>query len=141
MIEEATGIIDANDIGFTSPGTRRGDEALQRAAPVPEWWKKVRDLYGGAAGRDAARRSSVRPTAVGQCCRTHEKRLEFAYEYINSVEALYAPWRDRRRRKGDTATQLQQLEKAVESMHNVRPVPWASRRDDNSDPRRNRGDE
>ena len=46
----------------------------------------------------------------------HAKRLEFAVEYLNSVEALRLA--GQAKAKGDTAKQLEHLEKAVESMYN-----------------------
>jgi len=86
MIEEATGIIDKNDIGFTFPIPGVVMKHYN-ADPVPEWWKKVRDLYGGALDETlrGVQRGHVRGWPM---LLYHSKRLEFAVEYINSVEAL-----------------------------------------------------
>jgi len=46
----------------------------------------------------------------------YEKRLEFAMEYLNSVEALRLAGQAKGKR--ETANQLEHLEKAVEAMYN-----------------------
>ena len=128
MIEEATAIIDANDIGFTFPIPGVVMKHYN-AQPVPAWWKKVRDRYAGAL--DEMQRGIQRAEVGGRpLLMYHAKRLKFACEYINSVEALRLA--GQAKAKGDTAKQLQQLEKAVESMHHALTALGEAARD-NSD--------
>src|SRR5262249_34717325 len=46
-IEEATTLIDQNDIGFTFPVPGVVMKHYQANSAPPAWWKKVRDLYAG----------------------------------------------------------------------------------------------
>lgn len=114
MIEKATNLIDQKDLGFTFPVPG----VVMRhyhAGEVPAWWKEVRDLYAGAMDemyRGIQRsREGARPFML-----YHAKRLEFAYEYLNSVEALRLA--GQAKAKGDLTAQADNLEKATEAMFN-----------------------
>src|SRR5205085_7724549 len=48
MIEEATALIDENDLGFTFPIPGVVMRHYTASSPPPAWWKKVSDLYSGA---------------------------------------------------------------------------------------------
>ncbi|MBI1916776.1 MAG: hypothetical protein HYS12_18880 [Planctomycetes bacterium] len=115
-IEEATTLIDQNDIGFTFPVPGVVMKHYRAAGPPPAWWKKVRDLYAGAMDEmyRGQQRSHVGPRPF---MLYHAKRLEFAVEYLNSIEALRLA--GQAKAKGDRAKQLEHLEKAVESMYNA----------------------
>jgi hypothetical protein len=113
-IEEATTLIDQNDIGFSFPVPGLVMKHYQANSPPPAWWKKVRDLYAGAMDEmyRGQQRSHVGPRPF---MLYHAKRLEFAVEYLNSVEALRLAGQAKAKR--DTVKQLEHLEKAVESMY------------------------
>jgi hypothetical protein len=116
MTEEATGLIDENDIGFTFPVPGVVMKQYAAKAPPPAWWKKVRDLYAGALDEmlRAEQRSRQKTVPITLY---HAKRLEFAVEYLNSIEALRLA--GMARASGDRSKQLVHLEKAVEAMHNA----------------------
>jgi len=116
LMEQATALIDANDIGFSFPVPGVVMKHYAAKGPPPAWWGKVRDLYGGAL--DEMLRGSTRSAAGGRPFIHYlEKRLEFAYEYLNSIEALRLA--GQAKAKGDAAQQAEQLEKAVEAMYNA----------------------
>jgi hypothetical protein len=84
--------------------------------PPPPWWKEVRELYAGAL--DEVLRAKTRSHARGHpLLHYDEKRLEFAVEYLTSIEALRLA--RQAKAKGNAAKQFEQLEKAVESMYNA----------------------
>src|SRR5262249_9004233 len=45
LIEQATTLIDRNDIGFSFPVPNVVMKHYAGRAPVPEWWGKVKGLY------------------------------------------------------------------------------------------------
>src|SRR5262249_36832511 len=97
--------------------------------PPPAWWKKVRDLYAGAT--DEMLRGIQRSHPRGRpFLYYHSKRLEFAVEYLNSIEALRLA--GVAKSKGDRQRQLENLEKAVEAMYNALSALGEAARD-NSD--------
>lgn len=115
MMEKATETVDQNDLGFTFPVPG----VVMRHyvnSEVPAWWKTVRDLYATAMdemyrGSTRAREgSSGRPFML-----YHAKRLEFAYDYMNCVEALRLA--GQAKAKGDSAKQLEQIQKATEDLY------------------------
>jgi hypothetical protein len=129
MIEQATDLIDQNDIGFTFPVPGVVMKHYKASGPPPAWWKQVRDLYGGAL--DEMLRGKQRAAdASRSLLQYHEKRLEFAFLYLNSIEALRLA--GQARDKGDKETQLKQLEKATEEMYNALSALGEAARD-NSD--------
>jgi hypothetical protein len=115
MIEKATGIIDEKDIGFSFPVPGVVMKHYT-AGEVPGWWKEVRDLYAGAMDEmyrgNTRARGGARPFIL-----YYAKRLEFAVEYLNSIEAMRRAGQAKAKR--DRSQQREQLEKAVESMHNA----------------------
>jgi hypothetical protein len=129
MIEEATHLIDENDIGFTFPVPGVVMKHYEAKSPPPAWWKKVRDLYAGAM--DEMLRGIQRAHPHGRpFLYYHSKRLEFAVEYLNSVEALRLAGAARAR--GDRQRQRENLEKAVEAMYGALSALGEAARD-NSD--------
>jgi hypothetical protein len=87
------------------------------AEPVPPWWKTVRDLYAGAM--DEVYRASTRArdgVKARPLLHYYAKRLEFAFFYMNSLEALRLA--GQAKAKGDFKAQREQLEAAVEAMYN-----------------------
>jgi hypothetical protein len=127
MIEKATEVIDRHDIGFTFPIP--GVVMRQyNARELPAWWREVRDLYAGAA--DEMRRAMQQVRGGRPLLLYHSKRLEFAVEYLTSVEALRRAGQARAR--GDKPEQLAQLKRATEAMHNALTILGEVARD-NSD--------
>jgi hypothetical protein len=116
MVEQATAIIDSNDIGFSFPVGGVVMKHYAAGSPPPEWWKQVTNLYAGAM--DEMYRGQDRSHVHGRpFIRYFAKRLEFAVEYMSSITALRLA--GEAKVKSDTDVQLDQLEKAVESMYNA----------------------
>ncbi len=129
MIEEATHLIDASDIGFTFPVPGVVMKHYQATSPPPAWWKQVRDLYAGAM--DEMLRGIQRAHPYGRpFLYYHSKRLEFAVEYLNSIEAVRLA--GVAKAKGDREQQRENLEKAVEAMYGALSALGEAARD-NSD--------
>jgi hypothetical protein len=115
MIEKATALIDKNDIGFTFPVPGVVMKHYTGKGPPPAWWKEVRDIYTRAY--EEVLRASTRSHQRGRpLLHYYEKRLEFAMEYMSSVEALRLAGQAKSKR--DSAKQLEHLEKSVEAMYN-----------------------
>ncbi len=115
-IEQAATLIDQNDLGFTFPVPGVVMKHYAAKTPPPAWWKQVRDLYAGAMDEVLRGEQRSRQKA-GPLILYHSKRLEFAVEYLNSIEAVRLA--GVAKSQGKTDEQLAQLEKAVESMHNA----------------------
>ena len=114
-IEEATALIDKNDIEFGSPVEGMMMKHYQ-PAPEPEWWARATELYTQAMielyrANDAAH-PSARPLIF-----YYAKRGEYVLEYLGAVQAV------RRaalaKEKGDQEETISQLEAAVESLYNA----------------------
>jgi Glycosyl hydrolase family 67 N-terminus len=116
MIEQATNLIDANDIGFGFPVPGIILKHYTSDAPVPGWWGEVRDLYLNAMNEMYRANSRAREggRAYSLYC---ARRYEFAFEYMNCVEAVRQA--GIARRAGDAALQRSKLESAVESIHSA----------------------
>lgn len=116
MIEEATSLIDRNDLGFTFPVSGMVMRHYEAKSPPPAWWKKASDLYGAAMDEIYRAQQRAHPQARGLTL-YHAKRCEFAIHYISCLEAV--------RRAGlasdkkDRDRQIEQLEAAVEALHNA----------------------
>ena len=116
MIEQATDLIDQNDIGFTFPVPGVVMKHYAAKSPPPDWWAKVKTLYAQAMDEmyrgNTRAREGARPFTL-----YYAKRLEFAVHYMTSIEAvrLAAVARE----KGDKDEQISQLEKAVDAMYNA----------------------
>jgi hypothetical protein len=113
LIEQATSLMDKHDPGFFWP--LPGDvmwEYAQNGAP-PAWWKQVNDLYAGAM--DEMYRGLTRSAPAGRpLILYYAKRLEFAVEYMNCIQALRLAGQT-----GDKRKKREQLDKAVEAMYNA----------------------
>lgn len=116
MIEQATMIIDQNDMGFTFPVPNVVMKHYSGDHPVPEWWQKVNDHYANAMNEmyrvNTRTREGNREYSLYLA-----RRFEFGTEYMSCLAAV------RRagiaKAKGDNETRLAELEKAVESMHSA----------------------
>ncbi|MBM4071932.1 MAG: hypothetical protein FJ271_23850 [Planctomycetes bacterium] len=116
MIEEATTLIDRNDLGFTFPVPGMVMRHYDAKSPPPAWWKKVSDLYGSAMDEIYRAQQRAHPQARPLTL-YHAKRCEFAIHYIACLEAVRRAGlaRDKKDRDG----QVEHLESAVEAMHNA----------------------
>lgn len=114
MIEQATVLVDENGRDLGCPD----DDVMRRPAastePPPAWWGKVRELYLNAMNE--MYRANTRAREGGRPFTLYfARRFEFAYEYMNCVEATRKA--GIAKSKGDTQTQIAELEKAVEAIH------------------------
>jgi hypothetical protein len=114
-IEQATHLIDEHDIGFTFPVPGMVMKHYTKE-PLPGWWKQVRELYARAMDEtyraNTRARGGARPILL-----YHAKRLEFAFHYLTSIEAVRQA--GAAQAAGDTAKQREHLETAVEAMYNA----------------------
>ena len=113
LIEQATILIDQNDLRFALPLPDIVMKHYASSEPVPAWWGKVKGHYLGAM--DEMYRVNTRSREGNRTFSLYlARRCEFGAEYINCVEAV------RRagiaKAKGDKDTQVAELEKAVESL-------------------------
>lgn len=115
LIEEATSLIDRNDLGFTFPVPDMVMRHYEAKAPPPAWWKKASDLYAAAMDEIYRAQQRAHPQVRGITL-YHAKRCEFAIYYIACLEAVRRAGlaRDKKDRDG----QVEHLESAVEALHN-----------------------
>lgn len=114
-IEQATTLIDRGDLGFAFPVPGMLMKHYT-AAPVPAWWKQVKDLY--AAANDEMYRGNQRSVVSARpFLLYHAKRLEFAIHYMSGVEAIRLA--GQAKAAGNREEQAQQLAKAVEAIYNA----------------------
>lgn len=115
-IEEATDLIDQNDIGFSFPVPNVVMKHYAATEPAPAWWGQVKAKYSQAMDEmyrgNTRARQGARPFTL-----YYAKRLEFAVGYLTSIEAVRAA--GVAKSKGDREEQIAQLEKATESLYNA----------------------
>ena len=113
-VEQATTIIDQNDIGFSFPIPDMVMKHYASSAPIPEWWAKAQGLYHSAS--DEMYRVNTRARDGNREFSLYlARRFEFAAEYFTCLTAVRKA--GIAKAKGDTETQMAELEKAVESLH------------------------
>lgn len=116
QIEEASPLIEQNQFNLGFPKPLILMQHYTAGEPPPAWMKEVRDLYAGAM--DEMYRSQDRSHVAGRpFLRYYAKRLEFAYEYMSSIEATRLA--GQAKKDGDSEKQIEHLEKAVEAMYNA----------------------
>jgi hypothetical protein len=114
LIEQATTLIDQNDIGFSFPVPNIIMKHYAGSQAVPEWWGKAKALYLEAT--DEMYRINTRSREGNREFSLYlARRCEFGAEYFNCVEAVRKA--GIARAIGDRETQVAELEKAVESLH------------------------
>jgi hypothetical protein len=115
-IEQATDLIDENDIGFTFPVPGVVLKHYAATEPPPAWWAKVKTNYTQAMDEmyrgNTRARQGARPFTL-----YYAKRLEFAVHYMTSIEAVRNA--GVAKAKGDKDAQVAELEKAIEAMYNA----------------------
>lgn len=116
LIEQATDLIDENDIGFTFPVPGVVLKHYAATEPPPAWWAKVKTNYAKAMDEmyrgNTRARQGARPFTL-----YYAKRLEFAVHYLTSIEAVRNA--GVAKAKGDKDAQIAELEKAIEAMYNA----------------------
>ncbi|MDB5389386.1 MAG: hypothetical protein JWM11_5032 [Planctomycetaceae bacterium] len=114
LVEQATTLIDQNDIGFAFPIPNVIMKHYASAEPVPEWMGKASGLYADAMNEmyriNSRAREGNRDFSLYLA-----RRFEFGMEYLNCVQAVRKA--GIAKAKGDKETQTAELEKAVESLH------------------------
>lgn len=114
MIEQATDLIDRNDIGFSFPVPNVVMKHYAATEPAPAWWGETKSLYAKAMDEmyrgNTRARQGARPFTL-----YYAKRLEFAVQYLTSIEAVRAA--GVAKSKGNRDEQIAQLEKAIEALY------------------------
>ncbi len=115
-IEEATALIEQHDLGFAFPVASILRKHYEGGDSVPEWWGQVGQLY--LRGMNEAYRANQRSTLEGRTLTLYlARRLDFAFNYMNCVEALRKA--GIAKRAGDAETHAAQLQTAVEALHDA----------------------
>ncbi len=115
-IAEVAALIETHDPTFAVPDPKMFMEHYESGEPAPEWWATARELYGKALGEmyraNTRARDGARPWIL-----YHAKRDTFALHYLTAVEA--ARNAGIARAAGDEDAWAENLEGAVEAMHNA----------------------
>ncbi len=114
MVEQATTLIDQNDMGFGFPVPNVVMKHYANTEPIPEWLGKAKGLYYGAVNE--MYRVNTRSREGNRVFSLYlARRFEFGAEYLSSIESVRKA--GIARAKGDKETQMAELEKAVEALH------------------------
>lgn len=114
LVEQATTLIDQNDIGFAFPVPNVIMKHYMSSEPVPEWWGKASGLYADAMNE--MYRVNTRSREGNRAYSLYlARRFEFGMEYLNCIQSVRKA--GIAKAKGDKETQIAELEKAVESLH------------------------
>ncbi len=122
-LTDAGRLILEEDVMFATPvGSRMGKDDggfmsfYRSSEPVPEWWTRAKELYGKAVGEfyraNTRARDGARPLIL-----RYAKRATFALHYVTAAEA--ARKAGIAKAAGDDEARLENLELAIESMHNA----------------------
>ncbi|MFK5924177.1 MAG: alpha-glucuronidase family glycosyl hydrolase [Verrucomicrobiota bacterium] len=128
-IEEVSALIEKNDYDFAVPDPKMFMKNYTSSEPAPEWWAKATELYGTAVNEmyrgNTRARDGARPFILYQA-----KHFTFALHYMMAVDAARKAGIARAAK--DTDAQVENLETAVEQMHNALGI-YADVARDNSD--------
>jgi len=116
QLEQATTLIAEQDAGFATLGPDMVMKHYAAAEAPPEHWQKLQDLYVGAMNEMYRAHDRSQPRGRPYL-RYYCKRLEFAVEYVASVQALRRA--GAAKAAGEQETHVAELEKATESMYNA----------------------
>ncbi len=115
-LTEAAALIAKEDPAFGVTGKAGFMRFYRSADPVPAWIAKAKELYGKAVGEfyraNTRARDGARPLLLRQA-----KRATFALHWVSAAEA--ARHAGIAKADGDEDARLEQLELAVEAMHNA----------------------
>ncbi len=128
-IEEVSALIEKEDPDFAVPDPKMFMEHYTSSKPVPEWWGKASELYGTAVNEmyrgNTRARGGARPFIL-----YHAKYFFFALHYMTAIDATRKAGIARDAK--DVDAQIENLEAAVEAMHNALAI-YAEVARDNSD--------
>ena len=128
-IEKVSALIAENDPEFASPDPKMFMEHFETGEPTPEWWAEANKLYGTAVNEmyraNTRARGGARPFIL-----YHAKYFFFALHYMTAIE--HASLAGIARKEKDSAAWAENLELAVESMHNALSI-YSEVARDNSD--------
>ena len=128
-IEKVTALITENDPNFDSPDPSMFMEHFESGEAAPEWWAEAKELYGSAVNEmyraNTRARGGARPFIL-----YHAKYFFFALHYMTALE--HASLAGVARKEEDNAAWAENLELAVESMHNALSI-FSEVARDNSD--------
>lgn len=128
-IRENSALIEKHDPDFAVPDAKMFMEHFESAEPAPEWWADAKEGYGKAVNEmyrgNTRARGGARPFIL-----YHAKYFTFALHYMTAVESVRAA--GIARAAGDEAAWVENLELAVEAMHNALGI-YAEVARDNSD--------
>ena len=114
-LEQATNIIDKNNIGFTFP-VKNMMMKHYRPAAVPAWWKEVNDHYTQSMIELYRAHGAIDPRSR-KLLFYYAKRGEFPLEYLATVQAVREA--ALAKKAGDNEKAIEHLETAVESLYNA----------------------
>ena len=114
-LESATRIIDTNNIGFGFPGPKMLMK-YYTAAKAPKWWETVNNHYTKSMV-ELYRAGGAIDSRSKDLIFYYSKRAEFNVYYMNAVAAVRAA--GIAKKAGKLETVVEQLEKAVDEMHNA----------------------
>lgn len=116
LMEQASKLFGDSSVTPESLRFDLSDRLLDAEEPPPPEWNDIRDNYLNAMNE--MYRANTRAREGGRAFTLYfARRFEFAFEYMNCIEAV----RKTRtaERKGDHETQIAELEKAIESLNNA----------------------
>jgi hypothetical protein len=116
QLEQATTLIAEQDADFATLAPDMVMKHYAAAEAPPEHWQKLQDLYVGAMNEMYRAHDRSHPRGRPYL-RYYCKRLEFALEYVGSVQALRRA--GAAKAAGDGEAHVAELEKATESMYNA----------------------
>jgi hypothetical protein len=112
-LENATSLIDKNDLGFTFPVPGMLMKHYN-SEPVPEWWKKAYDAYTEYLTELYRAHGAINGDAFPVLF-YYAKRSEYALAYFEAVTAVRES--AIASKAGDSEKAIEQMEKAVESIY------------------------
>ncbi len=128
-LEEVSKLIAAEDPAFPVPGPDFFLRHYRTTYPAPEWWARASGLYATAMNEmyrgNTRAREGARPFLL-----YHAKTFTFAVHYFSAVTA--ARQAGLAKAAGDKDARVENLELAVEAMHNALGI-YAEVARDNSD--------
>lgn len=116
LMEKASMLFGNDSVTPETFGFDLSDRLLAADEPPPSEWNEVRNNYLNAMNE--MYRANTRARDGGRAFTLYfARRFEFAFEYMNCIEAIRKA--GIAERKKDAATQIAELEKAIESLNNA----------------------
>lgn len=115
-IEKADALIRKHDKDFAVPAPDMFMKHYESSEPAPDWWAEAKEQYGIAVNEMYRANTRARGGARAFTL-YHAKRFTFALHYMTAVESARAA--GIAKADGDLDTQIENVELAVESMHNA----------------------